>query len=467
MFAITVHFPLGSFQANSNDDLSSSEWPPHPSRLFSGLVSVAEDASDLAALHWLETLEPPVIVASPVSETRAAVRSNYVVTNAMDRKGRSYMTLPARSGGGQREWLSISPRDPNVSFVWASDEVGHLDTLDALCRRMPYLGRSTSPAVAWIDTTDLVHGVQSDKLWAPDPAGDTVLGVPAPGFLDALELAFQDEQRPWSINRPQRRYRSPGASSVGAELVEDPPFRDREWIIFRVDGRRRVTYPSLLAYTDRFRAAVMAVLGDAAPPVLHGHAPEGQKPPVERVMFLGLPWVGHPNADGRIMGFAVSIPKDHDDRALLYRALVDIEDLAHPRLGRVRLTRRDVDSAWTLNPDRWTRQSSQWVTAYPAVLDRFVRKSDQVAPTIAGMCERIGLPEPTSIDWSPSPLTPGPDRLPARHTRRREGEQLHKFFHVRLVFDRPVGGPIVLGHMRHFGLGLMAPERPELHEELT
>lgn len=464
MFSITVHFPLGTFQANSNEDLSETEWPPHPSRLFAGLVSIAETAADVAALEWLERLDPPTIVASGPQDVGVAARSNYVVTNVVDRKGRSHLSSPARAGSGRRDWLSVAPADDDVSYVWTTSDPVHLDALRQMCRRLPYLGRSTSPVVAWVDDDPSVDG---DRAWVPDPDGGAVLSVPSPGFLEALELAFQNDQRSWSVSRAQRTYRAPGQAPPPEPDDNAIPFRDREWIAFAIDGRRRLPYSALVAFTDRFRSAAMAVLGDDAPPILHGHARNGAAPPAERVMFLGLPWVEHRNADGRILGFAVSIPKDHEDRGLIYRALVDIEQLAHPRLGKVRLTRRHVDGVWTLNPARWTRPSPQWVTAYPAVLDRYVRKPEQVTPIIEGMCERVGLPAPTGIDWSTSPLIPGPDRLLARHTVRRQDDHVRKFFHIRLRFAEPVAGPIVLGQMRHFGLGLMLPEEVDQPEAAT
>jgi CRISPR-associated protein Csb2 len=185
-------------------------------------------------------------------------------------------------------------------------------------------------------------------------------------------------------------------------------------------------------------------------------------------MFLGLPFVEAPDADGHLLGFAVSIPRGIDEsvRAAVYRSLVGVSELRHSKLGKVRLRRTELDPRWGTDPDRWARPSTRWVTAYPAVLDRFVRGDEQITPTIARMCERVGLPTSAHIDWSTAPFISGPDRLSPHHTVRRPGDSVHKFVHVRLTFRRAVAGPIVIGHMRHFGLGLMLPEPARPPESL-
>lgn len=462
MFAIVVHFALGAFDANANDALDAPEWPPHPGRLFSGLVSVAEEAGELAALEWLESLDPPTILASSESETTIAKRSNYVVTNEIDRKGRSHMELPARSGGGRRVWASRRPKDPNVSYQWGVEAAptGHLDAIEDMCRRLPYLGRSTSPVAAWLDREARPPGADLDTTWVPDEDGDVRLTVPGPGYLQGLRDAYDDDQRPWVVARRWCRYLSPDHDVPEQVSAIAQPFRRRDWIVYRVANGRTLPYSSLIEWTSLFRSAAIAALGADVPAVLHGHR-DGDDQPVERVMFVGLPFIGAQHADGHIMGFAVSVPKglSDDERSSVYRSLVGVTELRHQRHGVVRLDRTDLGTSQTLDPSTWAKASTRWVTAYPAVLDRWVRKASDIAPTIAAMCGRVGLPEPVKVDWATTPLTAGPDRLLPRHTVRRSDQPKHKYFHVRLTFAEQVAGPIVLGHMRHFGLGLMKPER--------
>ncbi|WP_331732320.1 type I-U CRISPR-associated protein Csb2 (plasmid) [Streptomyces avidinii] len=59
-FRITVHLLDPVYQA-STLDRGAAEWPPHPYRVFCGLVSVADpkDPVQDAALQWLEQQPAP------------------------------------------------------------------------------------------------------------------------------------------------------------------------------------------------------------------------------------------------------------------------------------------------------------------------------------------------------------------------------------------------------------------------
>jgi len=71
MFAIVVELLSGRYVATSHDDRDRAEWPPHPARLFSALVSTwgeGDPHSPLgqqqrAALEWLEQQSAPEILA--------------------------------------------------------------------------------------------------------------------------------------------------------------------------------------------------------------------------------------------------------------------------------------------------------------------------------------------------------------------------------------------------------------------
>jgi CRISPR-associated protein Csb2 len=464
MFAIAVHFPLGQFQANSSDELNAEEWPPHPARLFQGFVSVAESGSDLAALEWLERLEPPSIIADPTARTAPIRRKNFVPTNAK-KESRWYHEHPARVASGVRDWRGVAPSHPTIRYVWDGASEDHLEALASLCERLPYLGRSTSPVVAWLERRDELGDIGEHDAWRPSELGSHLISVPRPGYLQGLHRAHEHDQRPWTVARARVRYADPDqaaadASDPSAELAV--PFRSREWIVFAVEGRRRVPYQSLLPLTEAFRAAAISALDPDVPAVLHGHPDANGHVPAERVQFLGLPWVDHVHADGRILGFAVSVPREMSDseRATVYRSLVGISRLTDGRIGAVRLT-RSLGSMrkWTLDPRRWSSPATSWVTVYPTVFDRYVRHVDEYETIVRGMCERVGLPDPVAVEWSSGPFITGPDRLAKAQRSRRPEDAGRKCLHVRLTFDRPVAGPIVIGHLRHFGLGLMVPER--------
>lgn len=69
MLSISVELLTGRYSATAFNDRSATEWPPHPARLFSALVSTwadgdVPDPDERAALNWLETQGPPELSCS-------------------------------------------------------------------------------------------------------------------------------------------------------------------------------------------------------------------------------------------------------------------------------------------------------------------------------------------------------------------------------------------------------------------
>lgn len=151
-------------------------------------------------------------------------------------------------------------------------------------------------------------------------------------------------------------------------------------------------------------------------------------------------------------------------------------ELASRTLPLVRLRRSEMSAKASLRPGTWFRPARRFVTATPIALDRNpgnLRSNQQgvshkatleAQRSIAVACERIGLPRPISVEISPSPLLSGGQPahsfapwpgLPGRSNR--------VLVHADIRFAEPVGGPVLLGAGRYFGLGLCLPtpeERP-------
>lgn len=457
MFTLTVQLVHGVYEATSNDAPGEPEWPPHPARLFSGLVAVAEEAVDLAALDWLETLPPPLIGAS--ARVSTAQRSNWVITNELASK-KQHMEFSGRSASGKRTWARVVPQSDRITFTWDADPVEHADALDRMARRLPYLGRSTTPVVASFVRHDRA-AVDPADVWVPDEEGANEITVPGPGFRASLATAFEANLQPWTVGRSWHRYRSPLDGPPEA-VAEAWPSAFEQLIVLGIEGRSKPPYQSVVRYTTAFRSAVIRALDDAdlgaGPVELHGHPPDGEQVPRHRVMFVGLPFVGSPHADGHLLGFGVCVPRGMaaDDRAMIYRGLVEVDELFGSGLARVRLTRRGR-SAQTLQPSRWAGPASVWTTAHPLVLDRHVSSDSEIEPLIRSACRHLDLPEPIGVEWSRDALLEGADRLRSNQLVRRRGERARPAVHARITFAQPVAGPMVLGNMRHLGLGLMLP----------
>jgi CRISPR-associated protein Csb2 len=237
------------------------------------------------------------------------------------------------------------------------------------------------------------------------------------------------------------------------------------------------------------RRALIEIHGNNdLPSVLSGHDANGERSIRPHVAFVPLPWVGHEHADGSVQGLALVLPRSiaSTDRECLLRLLARWEaergdpdddyaiDLGTP-IGfgpqiQVRLRRIEVPSKATLNTTRWCKPSRHFVTATPIALDRHPgnlrsnvgrtahKAAAEAEASIADACERIGLPRPSSVAISLSPLLTG-----AQHVRQfspwpsRPGRTRRARVHADILFSETVRGPLLVGAGRYFGLGLCLP----------
>ena len=131
------------------------------------------------------------------------------------------------------------------------------------------------------------------------------------------------------------------------------------------------------------------------------------------------------------------------------------------RLGRAVLERMGAEvTAKALDDHTWTRQSLNWATVSPVVLDRFPRDpfGADAEAIVRESCRRVGLPEPVAVDLGRVSWVlgaPTADAFPSRQERPGRSRRYH--VHVRLTFDTPVVGPVLVGAGRYYGYGLFRP----------
>ncbi len=457
--SILVRLRDGRYDAGGGRS-DTAEWPPHPGRLFCALVASAVDDSHWRALRWLEAAGSPEVWAA--DRYTSVRRDGYVVTNITDRKGGSQHRLGRTNGMKTR--FSAEPADPEFAFVWpaASPEPDTLQALRRLARRVPYLGRTTSPVTLLVGTEPAEPRAEwtrfvSTRLGQPAMAW---LRVPYVGYTDRLRDAYNDGRRSWEVARTVPYTR---AEAAPARPRAASPFS--EMLIFGI--ARGVVKPagdSLLAVTARLRQAVLARIGTDVPAQVSGHGADDRR----HVAYLALPHVGHEHADGRILGVAVAVPDDLDPKAYarLWRAIVD-RPLDRLTLRRDRVLPLEylpsASSPWGLVPERWTAAdrggSRTWVTATPLMLDRFPGRSrgdDGVLKGIGESLVRAGYPEPRDWEFSPAAMIDGAIHRPRRDTMP-SNRPCRPMVHVRVTFDQPVIGPVLAGAMRYVGLGLFVP----------
>lgn len=474
MLRVDVEF-LHRTQRSSATDLAltgsgvlDGEWPPTPARLFSAFVA-ADGTRDRCTLKGSDAalallMGTPLILGDPEC-AQSAIISRFVPVNA-NQKG-TVQNYPAREAQAVRPGTRVSLRTPHVSFVWplCSPTRAELESLRYRAARIPYLGCADSPVrvrvVAWPGGS---WSGEAAEGWVPTPdgaAGAMALGVADEGFLERLDLAFDEftagshRQRSW-IATPKAWYRR-----TDGKLREPRP--TALWIRFgsRASGRR------VVAVAETMRAAVMSkyqeLVGPAValPTVLTGHDPDPQGG-FEVCRWLPLPYSGSEHADGRLLGACIWVPPGTDPAvvALIRLALARVSRLS--RSDGINLEVLPFDERppgrqelpWSLNPDRWSRPSRRWVSVTPVVYERRVKRL--ALTDLAQWCAFAGLPAPIAFGEQRVGFVPGAVALHPSEAFR--GPHYRRpYAHMWLEFADPVPGPVALGRGRHFGLGLMAP----------
>lgn len=530
MFAIEVELLTGRYAATAHNDRGRAEWPPHPARFFSALVAALHDHEEVdpaerEALLWLERQSAPSLWVDPesrvgrrqvqdvyvpvndvtlgldaeirsaeealqqadgASKRRAAARKlstamsapNVVETGPSDKALKTAVALlPERRTRQVRTFPVVIPETPTFVFLWRdADAAEHRRALERLCARVTRLGHSSS-----LVRCDVVDRDISPTM-VPGDDGDIVLRVVGPGQLERLEDAFIYHQGVENRVLPAHPQRYRSASDIAAPNAPVESVFSTDWVVFeRVGGSRPVSSRS----TDLARALRGALLeqygNKSLPETLSGHA---ENTPTERphVAFVPLPFVGHENADGAIMGCALVLPRQlpTSDRETLLRLVAKWEKeradergiltLAGGSLPPFRVRRMDVSAKKSLSSELWCRASTRFVTATPIALDKnpgnlrsnldgTARKAALEAQrSISDACLHVVGVRPLSVEVSLAPLLPGAQHvrdflpwpgLPGRTPRVR--------VHADIRFKERVRGPLLLGAGRYFGLGLCLP----------
>jgi CRISPR-associated protein Csb2 len=471
MFAIRVTYLMGRVYSAVFDDGDSkveAEWPPHPSRLFSALVSAWGDGGAeeelKVALEWIESQDAPTIHAGD-STLRKLVHAFVPVNDPLreqyhrsDRK----ISLPEDRARKPRAFPSSTLAQPDVYFVWKDSPPSNIaSALGTLLDRTSSLGHSASLVAAEI--TEIIPE-PAGSIWQPDPAGETRMRIAYPGRLKELTARYERFQRnPSKIHRPSAGDttlygRPPKAQSAGIQGTFD------RMIVLKRDSGSRASLRSALSITAALRGAIMANAPQPIPEYISGHAPESTKDlPVRterpHIALVPLPFVAAEHATGELMGMGALLPKTltREEQDICWRILAAVNELKM-QWGKWEVSVTDAEEhRRALRPETWTRPSAVWSTVTPFVFDRFPKdpfgsEAEQVARQAF---VRSGFPEPVEVDlhynaWHSG--VPKASAFPAALARPGKPQRYH--CHVRARFSGLVRGPMVAGAGRYYGYGL-------------
>jgi CRISPR-associated protein Csb2 len=500
---------------------SRPEWPPHPDRLYSALVAAAAEpvgsgGTDLPdgstkALRWLaeQCWEASGECKAPLLHASRAHRRTTPAVPMPSNPHEDEVWQKAKKGGSRAPQKSfdfrtllpvhrkkallpvpaVLPEEPTVYFTWADADAGErLATLRSICDRVTYLGRSRSLVRVTIedDAPSPTH--------VPDPFGGLELRVPATRRLEYLIDRFRrDGGKPEPS--PPTRYRRIDDAPLRSECLSS--FFHRLWILQPGKDDSALPVVATIKVTQALRRALLKNVHDdiacgcdrwrehvpscpearecyaKIPGVLSGHGLDCDRIDAPHVAFAALPFVHalQRHADGSIKGVGILVPRDMERdlsaMRMLARGLRGIEQdgLRIPGVGiwRLREVSADDPPITTLDPRTWTTPSRIWTTVTPVVFGRFPKaRNGGEAKVVLDSLGLVGIESSRVVEIAVSrhsPLYGVPPSWSFKTNRDRDGakEPRRPIRHVTIRFDAPVTGPLVLGSLRYFGLGLMRP----------
>lgn len=521
MFAFGIRYLNGFIAACEPDSFESPEWPPHPGRVFMALAAAhfetGADPAEREALEWLQGLKTPPCIHAGRASPRALV-THYVPVN--DKAGPAKATLQSAPALGR-------DRQPRTfARAWLEDEVVYIswpeaEPLDAtraalatLCGKVTRIGHSSSLVHMWLASLD----ENVDPTWIPDrDRAEIHVRLAGPGTLQYLERCFNskeverwgelkavasDEADKEAQNEAKKKLKQEyklgdpvrlppalrmfeGYTRVRSTHVEAkaPGTVFSPHVIVRVIQRESAPYRELdllcaPQVAQRWRDAILGQVGDlpeTVARVISGHDREGAPLEEPHLAFLPLAFVGHPHADGHLLGMGIVLPDclQPEHRRLALGAVARVDRLLIGRLGTWRIgSVSATEPPWNLRSSVWTAHpagATHWSSVTPVAFDRHPKQVNresyqrEVAGMIAQACVRVGLPEPRHVIASSVSAHLG---VPPAHEfprlQRKDGSR-RRHTHAILVFDSPVRGPIVLGAGRYRGYGACRP----LHDEET
>lgn len=482
MTVLALHFPWRRYHATPWGHYVNEgavEVPPSPWRLLRALYAVwklrAPELDEDTVRSLLRQLALPPVYALPpyhLSHTR------HYLPDTVHRSGAASTDLALDA-------FAILGDDATIRVIWPGDLTSAQDqALGRLTASLPYLGRADSLCDARIDrdwTPDGKHlAVPLDLSDEPtDQAAVTSLLSPelpldftaltmTPTDIRAAKLLYPPGSRqvPYIVpqpEQPQPRRRHTVRTATNPTVVR-----------LSLTGTPAPAVTDIVTISDALRAACVKSLtdirgGNAATSLLAGKDHDGQ------------PLAGHRHAhflpitdNARLTGLAIWAPGglDQDELQALTRlagrTVGAPEGVPGPRGLHVRVT---AHGGPELLPAALTGPATTWMSATPFIPTRHrKRKQDN----IGFLCDEIERELDYRDITTPVSITPvsrpelvlytrhrfTPHRRPGQAGKTTGRRDEHApMYAARIEFSEPIQGPLSLGTLSHFGLGLFQPAR--------
>lgn len=468
---LVLRFPWGRYHATPwgrHVNEGAVDLPPSPWRLLRSLYAVwrtrVPQLGEDTVHGLLSALAAPPTFHVPrhgVSHTR------HYYPDTVHRSG-------AASTDRTLDAFAVFERNAELGVHWPIELTAEQQAaLARLAGAIPYFGRADSVCegllpVGWVpgphDTwvpLDVADSVAEDALvtsvLAPElPLRlDALLARPVDvrkgGLLFPAGTRLLAYQRHGSAPRPPAQPRRCGepVSAVRFSVLQSglPPQTDS------------------LVYTDLLRQGALSKLG--------GGRPERTRTQLGGRTTDDKPMEGHGHAhylplitDRRLSGLVVWVPNELPDDEM--KALTTVDRLYTPANPDWRLTIRvaGIGTPGQVAPELVSRQPATfWRSVTPFTPSRYPKRHanqlDYLHTEVANELRNRGLPSLGAVTVLDEEWQPWRRYRPSARMRRdtRQGQATRASAFLRIELARPTCGPLALGHLGHFGLGLFVPER--------
>lgn len=459
---IAVTFPHGQYHANPwgrNVNEAAADWPPSPWRILRALVATwktrAPELPDAAVLPMLEALAGPPAYALP-----------------RHRDGHTRHFMPDTAHGKDKvfdPFLAVHPQEP-LFIRWPAELADvQRQVLAQLAGLLPYLGRGES-----VCTATLMDGPPSAERWI-EPLDD------ATPDWDHRVVRLLSARQPldWAslvATTPQVR-KAGSITPAGAQWIEyplpssEPAVRfshekrdggpDRVLCIRFALGRPTPSMHLAVAVADRVRRAALSqwqrLFAGQRSALLEGKQDE------ERLVdnHRHAHWLCIPADNNRLIGTVVAYAEERFGPREV-AALSAIRELTPSRqldLPSLAVAVEALGSPSEAAPEVVSEHgTTRWrsVTPFAPNLHRKRGQSPEgfLESAVARELAWRGLP---ALEITPE-LIPGDWLAYRRHRVTEKLRDARPARGLRVVLREPVPGPLTLGALTHFGLGLFAPD---------
>ncbi|GII96332.1 type I-G CRISPR-associated protein Csb2 [Sinosporangium siamense] len=465
---LAMHFPWGRYHATPwgryvNEGLV--EVPPSPWRLLRALYSAwqmrAPELEERVVLSLLAALAVPPSYRLPPYRVS---HSRHYYPDSKHRSG-SVSTDKAVDA------FAVLDGDQTIYAVWPVElNPEQWEALARLAKSIPYIGRADSTCeIQALDRVpqEAVGHAQAEPIGLDDDAlgwqhqAVEVLCPTLPLDLDALV------QRPVEVRAAKLLFPKNTRKLTYAVPVPSDPVRsvvhsgtDVSVVRLAVSGVRQPRLAHAVPLMDAVRGACIKILtrqAGTSDSLLAGKSADGKPLAGGHRHAHFLPY--DTDGNGRIDEIVVWSPggltaQEVGALDVLARRGVGVpEGVSGPRDLRVLVTDSGGEE---LLPGEWTRPARRWRSVTPFVPSRHRKRRqngeaylhEEVTRELAYRGEAVGR---VSVQEGEGSAFVGFVR---RRWRDRTSSALRSGHALALEFAEPVGGPIVLGHLSHFGLGL-------------